>query len=396
MKKKYLPLIAIAITSISSCETEPIDLQDKKEIHKVEVTPDNEGGNNILPQYDKIKTLLDSKTRLTKSNSSQNFFGGLYVDEDENLVYLTTNTSEDDNLILFKEIVPKIIIKECQYKYTDLEDILNIIRSKFKENKSLFHNIASFGIDEKNNTVDVSLLKCNEETIEQFKDNIIDSQMLSFSEGSRVTDESLVDGTIFYCNVVGTNVSRGSIGYRAKNNSGVKGIVTAGHCINENEYVLAPNYEQIGLCIQSVANNGVIDAAFCDIFQVQDYAPSNRINYMTNPLVDTLHTDVYNPPTGVYINMIGGASGCRRSGIVKYSSRDVLNNTGSVICTNCIYADYNSVGGDSGSLIYTLVSSINKRYTTAIHKGRSTINGVSYGISVKASVINNYFGLTRY
>lgn len=61
-----------------------------------------------------------------------------------------------------------------------------------------------------------------------------------------------------------------------------------------------------------------------------------------------------------------------------------------------IIAEYATQYGDSGGIVYALTSSINKRSTVGINKGSTVINGKTYGVCIKAYLINQTFGLSRY
>lgn len=61
-----------------------------------------------------------------------------------------------------------------------------------------------------------------------------------------------------------------------------------------------------------------------------------------------------------------------------------------------ILARYTSTSGDSGGIVYALTKSTNTRYTVGINLGRIEVNGTIYGGCIKAYMINQTFGLTRY
>jgi hypothetical protein len=55
-----------------------------------------------------------------------------------------------------------------------------------------------------------------------------------------------------------------------------------------------------------------------------------------------------------------------------------------------------SNSGDSGGIVYALTKATNTRYTVGINLGSITYNGITYGACIKAYLINQTFGLTRY
>lgn len=62
----------------------------------------------------------------------------------------------------------------------------------------------------------------------------------------------------------------------------------------------------------------------------------------------------------------------------------------------CYIGKYTSNSGDSGGIVYALTKATNTRYTVGINLGSITYNGVTYGACIKAYLINQTFGLTRY
>lgn len=184
--------------------------------------------------------------------------------------------------------------------------------------------------------------------------------------------------------------------------SGETGVVTAGHFISKDEILgISSNSkkEEIGKCLVSSAYDGLVDAAFCEITS-SSYTPSNRIEFMANPDIDTLSVEVRTPGIHRMINMVGFKSK-RVSGIVyrdnydlKYNEKVLLRD---VMLMTCV-PDY----GDSGGIVYALNTQDNIRYTMGIISGfcelQNPLTGDSkfYGICCKASVINRNFGLERY
>lgn len=72
------------------------------------------------------------------------------------------------------------------------------------------------------------------------------------------------------------------------------------------------------------------------------------------------------------------------------------NSAQKTIYKDVILAKYTSNSGDSGGIVYALTKATNTRYTVGINLGRITYNGITYGACIKAYLINQTFGLTRY
>lgn len=97
----------------------------------------------------------------------------------------------------------------------------------------------------------------------------------------------------------------------------------------------------------------------------------------------------------MYVNMVGKSSG-RSSGTIYNAGYDIMNESQKTILKDVILARYTSKSGDSGGIVYALKKSTNTRYTVGINLGSITINGAVYGGCIKAYMINQTFGLTRY
>lgn len=108
-----------------------------------------------------------------------------------------------------------------------------------------------------------------------------------------------------------------------------------------------------------------------------------------------LSTTLAQPPAGSYVNMVGKSSG-RSSGTIYNAGYDVMNESQKTILKDVILARYTSTSGDSGGIVYALTKSTNTRYTVGINLGRIEVNGTIYGGCIKAYMINQTFGLTRY
>ena len=110
---------------------------------------------------------------------------------------------------------------------------------------------------------------------------------------------------------------------------------------------------------------------------------------------DTLSIALAQPPKGSWINMVGMVSK-RSSGTIFNASYDVPNSAQKTIYKDVILAKYTSNSGDSGGIVYALTKATNTRYTVGINLGSITYNGITYGACIKAYLINQTFGLTRY
>lgn len=70
----------------------------------------------------------------------------------------------------------------------------------------------------------------------------------------------------------------------------------------------------------------------------------------------------------------------------------MVDSSGKTVMKDMVTAAYASKGGDSGGLVYTIVSSTNKRYTVGVHKGSYE----DLAIYSKADNVLTALGLKRY
>lgn len=403
MKRLKLLVIPIVMGFVVACSSDLLEETDKNSNFKIENSLMPEAGmqSEAYESYETLMGLLATQTRSSdKSTSYPDYYGGTYVNEEGQLVVLTTSVNESKAGVkqLKSKLANNVIYKDCKYSYNELNEIVAQLTQLTQQTPFLFEKVGMFGIDDEHNCVRVFLYNNTPSTIQEFKSSILNTPAIEFAECSKVEDNSLS-----CADSIGTIKSakkyRASVGYRAKDKNGNYGIVTAGHFISAGGKLCDPiTFTTIGECLSSRLDDGTIDAAFCKITSA-NYMPTNKIAYMTNPNVDTLSVDLAQPPQNLYVNMVGMKSK-RQSGKVLISSMNVLNSEEKVILKDVIAAGYTTVNGDSGGVVYALTSSTNKRSTVGINKGHSevTINGVKTpcGICIKAYLINQTLNLQRY
>lgn len=402
MKKFTLLAITIAAGFFTACSSDSLeDTVVKSNIQNVnslmkEVSMQSEA-------YENYETMMGVLTHQTRSDNKEvlypEYYGGSYVNEDGQLVILTTNLNTDETEIkqLKSKLTNNVIYAECKYSYNELNKIVSQLTQLTKQNSFLFDKVGMFGIDDEHNCVRVFLYNHTPNVIQGFKESVLDTPAIEFAKCTATEDNSLSCADSI--RTIKEKRHRASVGYRAKDKNGNYGIVTAGHFISTGGKLCDPiTFATIGECLSSRLDDGTIDAAFCKITST-DHMPTNQIAYMTNPAVDTLSVDLAQLPQNLYVNMVGMRSK-RQSGKVLISSMNVLNSEKKVILTDVILAGYKTVKGDSGGIVYALTSSTNKRSTVGINKGASevTINGITTpcGVCIKAYLINQTLNLQRY
>lgn len=357
--------------------------------------------------------IICGQTRSSVNNPVYpDYYGGTYANDDGDLVVLitesgvSTRASNEVQTIMKEE---NVIFSTCKNSYNELQQVVDSISWLMETGANFSSNIGMFGIDVINNKVLVCLRDDSENKKKQLLDNI-NCDFIKIGWCSPIEEHLSLE-----CGAAIFSDGRGSVGYRAIDSMGNKGIVTAGHCCDVNDSIYySPNEignqaELIGKCIYSAHDDGYIDAAFCEItdpvFQPSNILPVKRWGISsgstppTNIEYRTLSTQLAQPPVGLIINSIGSTSGWR-SGRIRFASHYIPDSSGKIGVSDAIIADYISSDGDSGGIVYAYQSSNDTRYTVGINKGRieMRIDGVIDTLStcVKAYMINQRLGLTRY
>lgn len=124
------------------------------------------------------------------------YFGGMYVDDKNNAVILTTDTTKSA-LIKRQAGSNKVIIKPCLYPYQNFVDLDGKILSQVDKNPELMTEIGFRGsrILEEENCIEICLKPCTPAKINSFKSSIADSPLLRFVEDSIMIDKSKAPAT---------------------------------------------------------------------------------------------------------------------------------------------------------------------------------------------------------
>ena len=331
-------------------------------------------------------TLMDSFSNPDVKSGGKIYpdsYGGAYINDDGQLVVYVTDETQTPEVLSDN---PTVIYAPCTYSYNELQSIMDELNA-YKANHpddAIAANFNEFGLYDSENRVIVKLDDLSEERIEEFKENVCDSDAIVFQQGNGPvgTDANLNAGLkIFYSN------GSASMGYRVKRN-GVVGFVTAGHAANSvgKSIRYGSSTGTIFASCQATQQRGNADAAFCAITN-SSYSPTNTLYGTSN----VLSTTISEPGVGTVINKIGAATG-HTSGKVVSTNVTVTFSNGSTI-SNLTAADYTSAPGDSGCVVYSYIGSTGARLTLGIHTGASS-NGIRY--FTKANEINAALGTSRY
>lgn len=227
------------------------------------------------------------------------YYGGSYIDNDGNLVVYVKADNETikqrTNLLSSLANSNDIKYKQADYSYNILNSIMNKL-NEYKlnnNNNNIANNFNSYYISDIENAVIVNLEDINEEKINEFKKNVVESPAIIFKKASGEN----IDQISVNCGEKITS-SRGSasLGYKAKIGTTV-GFFTAGHAAYVGDIVKHDGTD-IGECTKS-QYGGTVDAAF---FKVNS---STTITNIINGTSNTLSTQISEPGVGTTINFNG-------------------------------------------------------------------------------------------
>lgn len=168
--------------------------------------------------------------KTVKEEAYPPYFGGVYVSEDSTHVIIqivedklptTKNTKEYSTFNKIANIDSNVKIEYVKYSYKELNDINDKLIEYFSSEKADLSNLSAHYVDTFNNVVVVELKENNLKRIENFektvlgvdeaKKSIINSDIITFTEGEQHTDELKAGEKI---SVTGGSCS---MGYRVKN-----------------------------------------------------------------------------------------------------------------------------------------------------------------------------------
>lgn len=306
-----------------------------------------------------------------------NYIGGLYIDDNNELIVQikksetplikTKSYSNYNSIVTNKELN----IENVDYSYNELEAIYELLNNSDIKS-SIYNNITVYYIDVINNCVVIELLDNSVVKQNEFKQEVIDSNIIEFKQGTLSELEAYNTGQ-------GTHNC--TIGFRAKLGN-VTGFVTAGHCASNLS--IGDSYSTYGT-LKAYQQGGKVDAAF-----IQTSTTINRtLQYPVYPVNSLASTAGYVPNlvvgtlVGKSGRTTGGTSGKVTSLNATWNGQNASTEDGAIRITDMIQADYNSDGGDSGSPVFTITGG------TLIGVHRGSIGKLKYSSNynnIKASL----------
>ena len=309
------------------------------------------------------------------------YYAGAYINANYELVILVTDKSASTKKALCDQAKDtSVVFQEASYSYPELISCMNDITCHWRAGDEQFQPIKFAFIDDHGNRVVVGCTQLNAEYISFLRESLPGFNVITFVDcedfGKEVISlESTVNGYTALCSYQSSVVpsSVGSLpmfsyGCKAKktvNGTTKYGFITAGHAVSVGEYVFPtpPSLNAaIGVCTASINQPSLgVDAAFVERTN-SSYTLSNVIP--SRPSY-TLSTSYSSAAQGAAIYKCGSQTQ-ESPGQVAIASFTV-NVGGTYFYQDMVVATYNSVSGDSGSLVYSLNTSTHVATPLGIH-----------------------------
>lgn len=376
--------------------------------------------NSLIETYgDNYKSILSKKIKSTElaqkiesdfeknefgENKYPDNFGGMFIDSNGDLVVNIKRTDTLSKNLMYESSMKKnnlnenenVITNMVDYSYYELENINNEITKYFSGGIVSYDNFVANYIDEFSNRVTVELKDISVEKQNEFKKEVVDSEVIDFKEGERVSTTatyktgSQISTTYTIKKGNTTTMSGGncSIGFKAKRN-GTLGYVTAGHCFGFMDYTVSSATSSYGT-YQTRVYNSSMDAAFVAL---------SSGNSVSNDLATTGYQASFINTTGSTYFVSGTPVG-KVGYVTKYTHGSVTSLDYSVTDdegyyhTGLVKTNQPIQKGDSGGPVFVISSLSLKNGAQLIGIGTLGNNSLT-GFYKYDSVVSS-LGLTKY
>ena len=258
-------------------------VEDEKFIHETNEYMKKSIGEDykekLANNYKAVKNAQKIENTFKKNGNGTSIYpqyiGGLYINENDNLVVQVvkknipnSKNKEYSNYEKIKQIDNNANIEYVEYSYEELKNIHDIVLNEYF---GKVENIRGLYINTSSNRVIIELEKYNEKEIKKIKENVINSEMISFEQAGSFENIANINHGAQFTSYIGKGCS---YGYRAKTSTGQVGIVSAGHCFSGTGNTISG----VGT-VTMHRNNTTLDAAF--IATNSGITPTNTVNQNT-------------------------------------------------------------------------------------------------------------------
>ena len=331
--------------------------------------------------YNQLLSSFRTDSRSGSEMLYPDYYGGAYADSDGNLVVYVCGPDSIRGEIQLSRAVGSSDIKyvSCKYSLNELNNVLDTV-TKIATTTAAGAVIASAGINERDNSVEVFLTDYSESVVDNLR-KVYDNPALVFLPGEHLSRQGATEsitvcaGDTLETRTYNPDKNHGSFGFRAheKGNPPVEGIVTAGHVIEKDDYCYF-NGNTFGVCTKSAPYSLKADAAFIvPDTRWTNYTITNHIRKVAFAWISHI---IIQPLAGQMVNFDGADN--YGSGYIVNTSFvlfDSIKSIGKVVIQQDLAtATYKSANGDSGGVIFAPTQNYSPNYqqmgTLGIHLGR--------------------------
>lgn len=394
--------------NIAFCD---LKLTDNESIQIIKNSLKDTYGDNYLEKITKNTTATKNSEFIElkfERDSFQNIiypdnYGGTYINEDDELVIQIVGNSKNKKSLNYKfssktiDLNNEVLKEYVNFSYNDLVKVNDEITKYFLNNGVKNSNFVANYIDVFKNRVVIELYDISNKEQEKFKEEILDSNLIEFKLGQRISPTSTYKvGSEFLIErqykkggqTIYEKDAQCSIGAKAKRN-GVIGYITAGHCFGFMDYTIDFANINIGTYVTRDYSQNM-DAAFIKL---------NSGNSLSNDLsntgwqasfINTTGSNYYTNGTKVGKDGFKGKFGNGQITSLNYSFTDADN----YYHTGLISANITTLKGDSGGPVFII-------NTTTLKNGAPLI-GITSGGGTNVLAFYDYnkivttLGLTKY
>jgi len=302
-------------------------------------------------------------SKIKKSLSNQEWFGGQYIDGDGRLHVVVTDVevgteavvkastltvselSKIDNAAV--RSTPSVKIESGKYSLNELKAIMMLIAEMNPD------YVYGCGIDEENNCVFVELSTCDSDTIAKFKSTVVDSPAVTYvqSQGKAIPMTTIYAGSVVWP-TSSSRVTVSTFGYK----NGEFGFVTVGHTLG-NTIKSSSNGNTLGTTSSSnKVINATADGSWTKLNSGHTGMDGVAKIGSTTTNYGYFESGSFDPAQGNSVSAYLGRSSAIDSGTIQsvyyyyICAYSALNsNWNDIACYDIRVSGIDSQGGDSGS-----------------------------------------------
>lgn len=168
---------------------------------------------NASNAYDELMSSFPA-SRATGEKIYPDHYGGSYINNEGKLVvYIKEGFAVPELLSTDDDIV----YENCDYSYNELQCVMDELNEYKFDNQGnmIADNYNEFGLYDENNRVIVKLDELSDEAINNFKENVCDSDAIVFEQGN---GPAQLEVNVNAGSSISTDSATASVGYRVKRN----------------------------------------------------------------------------------------------------------------------------------------------------------------------------------